>query len=157
MQRFNTQSLKQKKSNYVKKLLLDAEELCGQQKKRFTNQRKEVLRIIATSEKALGAYDILEQMNLEGKRQAPVTAYRALDFLLEMNFVHRLNSLNAFVACISSHKDHTAQFLICHYCKYVGELNNQKISDQIEKNAIEAGFEVNHQQIEIIGKCNKCP
>jgi Fur family zinc uptake transcriptional regulator len=136
---------------------LDAEELCGQQKKRFTNQRKEVLRIIATSEKALGAYDILEQMNLEGKRQALVTAYRALGFLLEMNFVHRLNSLNAFVACISSHKDHTAQFLICHYCKYVGELNNQKISDQIEKYAIEAGFEVNHQQIEIIGKCNKCP
>ena len=113
-------------SSCVNKLLGDAEEECRRQKLRFTEHRRKVLEIIASSHKPLGAYDILEQMNFSGRRQAPVVAYRALDFLINLGLVHRLNSLNAFVACMAVGEDHTAQFLICRQCKNVGELNSNR-------------------------------
>ena len=143
-------------SSCVNKLLGDAEEECRRQKLRFTEHRRKVLEIIASSHKPLGAYDILEQMNFSGRRQAPVVAYRALDFLINLGLVHRLNSLNAFVACMAVGEDHTAQFLICRQCKNVGELKSNRVSERIEKDAMEAGFQVDQQLVEIIGICYEC-
>ena len=148
-----------KKHNHescVKKLLADAEKECRQKKLRLTEHRKEVLKIIASSHRPLGAYDILGKMNFSGKRQAPVVAYRALDFLMGLGLVHRLNSLNAFVACTAAGEEHMAQFLICRNCKNVGELNSNQVSDQIEKDAVEVGFQVNQQVVEITGVCSEC-
>ena len=140
----------------VKRLLADAEKECRRQKLRFTLHRREVLQIIASSHRPLGAYDILEQMNFSGKRQAPVVAYRALDFLINLGLVHRLNSLNAFVACMAAREDHTAQFLICRNCKNVGELNSIRVSEQIVNDAVQVGFRVDQQVVEIIGICSEC-
>ena len=148
-----------KKHNHkscVNKLLADAEKECRIKKLRLTEHRKEVLQIIASSHQPLGAYDILEKMNFSGKRQAPVVAYRALDFLMGLGLVHRLSSLNAFVACTAAGEDHMAQFLICRNCKNVGELKSNQLSDQIEKDADEVGFQVDQQVVEITGICSEC-
>ena len=149
-------SRKHNHSSCVNKLLGDAEEECRRQKLRFTEHRRKVLEIIASSHKPLGAYDILEQMNFSGRRQAPVVAYRALDFLINLGLVHRLNSLNAFVACMAVGEDHTAQFLICRNCKNVGELNSIRVSDQIVNDAVQIGFRADQQVVEIIGICSEC-
>ena len=85
-----------------------------------------------------------------------MVAYRALDFLINLGLVHRLNSLNAFVACMAVGKDHTPQFLICRQCKNVGELNSNRVSERIEKDAVEAGFQVDQQLVEVIGICYEC-
>ena len=149
-------SQKHNHESCVNKLLTDAEKECRLKKLRFTMHRKEVLQIIASSHRPLGAYDILEKMNFSGKRQAPVVAYRALDFLMGLGLVHRLNSLNAFVACSTAGEDHTAQFLICRNCRNVGELNSIQVSDQIVKDAVQVGFQVDQQVVEIIGICSEC-
>ena len=84
-------------SSCVNKLLGDAEEECRRQKLRFTEHRRKVLEIIASSHKPLGAYDILEQMNFSGRRQAPVVAYRALDFLINLKKKEDDNNQNHHV------------------------------------------------------------
>ena len=79
-------------------VLSNAETVCQQRGVRLTPQRRRVLEIVAGSHSPLGAYDILEQMDFAGRRSAPITVYRALDFLIEQGLVHRLASLNAFAA-----------------------------------------------------------
>ena len=80
----------------------------------------------------LGAYDILERMAATGPRPAPMSIYRALEFLRAEGLVHRLASLNAFVACTHPQADggggHPAQFLICHACRSVTEVEGAAVT-----------------------------
>jgi Fur family zinc uptake transcriptional regulator len=74
--------------------------LCAQKGLRLTALRRRVLELVWQSHKPLGAYDILAVLSeQDGRRAAPPTVYRALDFLLENGLVHRISSLNAFVGC----------------------------------------------------------
>ena len=95
-------------SSCVNKLLGDAEEECRRQKLRFTEHRRKVLEIIASSHKPLGAYDILDKMNFSGRRQAPVVAYRALDFLINLG----LFGQSAFVVKIITTKAVRASVMV---------------------------------------------
>ena len=87
-------------SRCVSHALAEAEAICARQGLRLTALRKRVLELVWASHKPLGAYDILGVLSDEdGRRAAPPTVYRALDFLLENGLVHRIASLNAFVGC----------------------------------------------------------
>ena len=85
----------------VKDALEQATAICAKRGARLTPIRRRVLELIWASHKPSGAYDILEALSQEsrGKRIAPPTVYRALDFLLEQGLIHRLESLNAFIGC----------------------------------------------------------
>ena len=88
-------------SRCVAEALAEAEALCAKQGTRLTTLRKRVLELVWASHKPLGAYDILGVLSEEdGRRAAPPTVYRALDFLLENGLVHRIASLNAFIGCV---------------------------------------------------------
>ena len=106
-----------------------AESLCRRQGLRFTSIRRRVLELVWNSHTPVGAYDILESINNEGKKAAPPTVYRALDFLIEANLVHRLDSINAFVGCPDPGHSHAGQFLICRECRSVAELDDTDIND----------------------------
>ena len=92
----------------------------------------------------------------DGRRAAPPTVYRALDFLLDNGLVHRIASLNAFVGCNHPEHAHQGQFLICRKCHAAIELEQSSISDAIIQSAADVGFKVEGQTVEVVGLCAGC-
>jgi Fur family zinc uptake transcriptional regulator len=141
----------------VHSALSEADALCASQGLRLTALRRRVLELVWQSHKPLGAYDILAVLSEEdGRRAAPPTVYRALDFLLENGLVHRIASLNAFTGCNHPTHAHQGQFLICRECRAAIELQHPAISQAIIDAAAEVGFTVEGQTVEIVGLCSGC-
>jgi Fur family zinc uptake transcriptional regulator len=140
----------------VANAMATAEDLCRQRGLRFTALRRRVLSLVWESHKPVGAYDILDRLGAEGRRAAPPTVYRALDFLIEAGLVHRLDSLNAFIGCPDPARSHSGQFLICRKCRTVLELDDPDIDGLVEGKARELGFSAVHQMLEIQGLCSDC-
>ncbi|AAO58693.1 Fur family transcriptional regulator [Pseudomonas syringae pv. tomato] len=144
-------------SHCVHSALAEAETLCTQQGLRLTTLRRRVLELVWQSHKPLGAYDILAVLSEEdGRRAAPPTVYRALDFLLENGLVHRIASLNAFTGCNHPTHAHQGQFLICRLCHAAIELQHPAISNAVVDAAAGVGFAVEGQTVEIVGVCAGC-
>src|SRR5690606_30169004 len=130
-------------SRCVSHALAEAETICARQGLRLTALRKRVLELVWASHKPLGAYDILAVLSEEdGRRAAPPTVYRALDFLLENGLGHRIASLNAFIGCSQPEHAHQGQFLICRSCHAAIELEQASISEAIVGAAVKVGFAV---------------
>ena len=115
-----------------------------------------VLDLVCNSNTPVGAYDILDSLNRAGGKVAPPTVYRALDFLIEADLVHRLDSLNAFVGCPDPRNPHTGQFLICRECRSVAELDDSDIDELVRRKASKLGFTALRQTLEIEGICRNC-
>ncbi len=143
-------------SGCVERAVQNAEQICRERGLRLTAQRRRVLELVWDSHKPVGAYEILAALKDDGRSAAPPTVYRALDFLIEANLVHRLDSLNAFIGCPDPNNPHTGQFLICRQCRSVAELDDQRISDLIVRSASGCGFSATHQTLEVQGVCRAC-
>lgn len=137
-------------------ILDKAEILCRQRGVRWTKLRRRVLEIIVSSPNPMGAYEILDVLQQEQGRTAPPTVYRALEFLLEQNLVHRVASLSAYMICRRPQASHTAEFMICRQCGEVTELADDAIKASVSRAAASNEFEVEGQVIEITGRCNRC-
>ena len=136
-----------------------AEALCAARGQRLTPLRRQVLETLAGSHRTLGAYEIMDRMAAQGPRPAPITVYRALDFLLEHGLVHRIESRNAFLACISQHGAEpaaTTVFLICERCGAVGETSSAAVAETLQAAARAAGFTPKARVIEVSGICAHC-
>ena len=133
-----------------------AEELCGERGLRLTPIRRRVLELVWSKHEPVRAYDLLEDLRTERRRAAPPTVYRALDFLIENGFVHRIESLNAFVGCPGPRRPHVGQFLICRGCASVAEMDDAAISRMVARKAQSLGFQVLRQTIEVTGLCPEC-
>lgn len=140
----------------IDEALIRAGELCGRRGARLTEVRRRVLELVWNSHRPVGAYDILEQLQRDGRSAAPPTVYRALEFLMEHGLVHRIESLNAFVGCPRPDKQHVSQFLICTDCRNVAEIADPAIGSAVSKSAAAAGFVVNRLTIEMQGLCPSC-
>ncbi len=144
-------------SHCVHNALTEADAICERAGLRLTALRRRVLELVWQSHKPLGAYDILGVLTeQDGRRAAPPTVYRALDFLLENGLVHRIASLNAFVGCNHPAHAHQGQFLICRTCSAAIELSNDAISQAIVAGASDVGFTVESQTVEVVGVCSGC-
>ncbi len=111
----------------------------------------------AASHKPLGAYEIIDLVAARGPRPAPITIYRALDFLTAQGLVHRIESRNAFLACINNHADGApVVFLICEHCGKVGEAPSTAVAESLNAAAKSAGFTAKSPVIEITGVCKHC-
>ncbi|WP_313088475.1 Fur family transcriptional regulator [Pseudomonas sp.] len=141
----------------VSSALAEADTLCERSGVRLTALRKRVLELVWQSHKPLGAYDILAELSAQdGRRAAPPTVYRALDFLLENGLVHRIASLNAFIGCSHPARPHQGQFLICRNCHTAIELQQPSISEAIDSAAGQVRFQVEAQTVEVVGLCAPC-
>jgi Fur family transcriptional regulator, zinc uptake regulator len=137
--------------------VLRAEELCARSGARLTPIRARVLEVLAASQQPLGAYDLIERLDIEGRRPAPITVYRALDFLLAQGLVHRIESRNAFVACDHTHdQTDVVVFLLCERCGAASEACGLDVGSQLRQLAGGVGFEARAQVIEIAGICQVC-
>lgn len=121
---------------------------------------KNQLRVLEKLEAAggpLSAYTLLDQLRDHGFR-APLQVYRALDILVKGGLVHRLESLNAFVACAEPHDhDHSmTAFAICDNCGQVAEFSDHDVGHQLEDWVRSTGFVPKKAVIEFRGTCAKC-
>lgn len=138
--------------------LAHAEARCAERSQRLTPIRRRVLEVLLGSHKPLGAYEIIELGATDGGvRPAPITVYRALDFLRDNGLVHRIESRNAFVACVNNHASgDLVVFLLCERCGEVGEAPSAAVADQLKSAARAAGFTPKAPVIEITGVCAHC-
>jgi Fur family zinc uptake transcriptional regulator len=129
---------------------------CAAREQRLTPMRRRVLETLLASHKPLGAYEIIERLARKN-RPAPITIYRALDFLRENGLVHRIESRNAFVACVHNHDDEDlVVFLICESCGAVGEAPGGAVAAALKASSRAAGFSSKSPLIEIAGVCSHC-
>lgn len=133
-----------------------AAELCTARRVRLTDTRRRVLELVWRSHAPIGAYELLDILRSQGRRAAPPTVYRALDFLLAQGLVHRIESRNAFIGCINPRQPHDGQYLICRECGTLAELADAAISRNIARHAKNLGFRVDHQTVEVAGLCGCC-
>lgn len=133
-----------------------AEYVCAERQVRLTAQRRRVLEIIAASHAAIGAYEIMDRLGEQQRRPAPISVYRALDFLIAQRLVHRIASRNAYIACTAPRATHGAQFLICERCGAIGEVCNGAVEDAIAAAAHAAGFAKATSLVEVAGLCAFC-
>lgn len=156
---YNIMSFPAPQHNHAKctaELLARAERICERRGSRLTGQRREILDCVAESHSAAGAYDIIERMAARGPRPAPITVYRALEFLLAHGLVHKIESRNAFVACSHAHEGELAALLICEHCGVVAELDAPQIFAGLAKAAAGQGFRPAGTVIEMTGACAAC-
>lgn len=132
------------------------EQACEQRGLRLTPLRAQVLGLVAHAGRPVKAYDLLDQMKAGNGSTAPPTVYRALDFLLEQGFIHRLASINAFVACHHPQVRHSVPFLICDQCQAAIELEDARITALLEQQARGLGFQPRAQTLEVHGLCAAC-
>jgi Fur family zinc uptake transcriptional regulator len=127
----------------------------------LTKNQLHVLEKLERASGPLSAYTLLDQLRDQGFR-APLQVYRALDTLMKEGFVHRLESLNAFVACAEPHDHHGHQshgvtaFAICDKCGQVTELSDEAMSNRLDQWVGSTGFVPNRAVIEFRGTCAKC-
>ena len=135
----------------------EVERLCGQRGLRLTPIRAHALRLIADAGRPVKAYDLLDQMKATHDSAAPPTVYRALDFLLEHGFIHKLASINAFVGCHHPGAEaHAVPFLICDECQSATELEDEEIVASLDRRARALGFVPQAQTLEVHGVCADC-
>jgi Fur family transcriptional regulator, zinc uptake regulator len=123
---------------------------------RLTPVRRRVLQILLEDHRALGAYDVLQRLVVEGFGNQPPVAYRALDFLVEQGLAHRVDRLNAFTACMHPGEAHAPAFLICRMCHTVAEAAGAPVRAALDKAARAIGFVVEASNVEALGLCPKC-
>jgi len=131
-------------------------EICNKKNLRLTITRKRVLELILQAQQPIGAYSLLDHLVEDGRNAAPTTVYRALDFLLQEGFIHRLSSLNAFIGCPFPGHTTFSQFFICNQCSKVEELQNFEISQAIKDACQNKNFKIKNEIIEIQGCCKAC-
>lgn len=133
------------------------ENACRKQGVQLTPLRRQVLDVLSASAAPLGAYAILEEMSRrEGKRVAPPTVYRTLDFFLEHGFVHKIESLNAYAPCEHLEHAHHGMLLICESCGRSEEVEDAGVMAAIAAAAKSAGFAPRHVMTEAQGLCRRC-
>lgn len=140
----------------VDQAMTAAEGYCETHKLRFTPIRRRVLEILLEEHRALGAYEILDRLKQEGRGAQPPVAYRCLDFLVSHGFAHRIERLNAFIACAEPHENHFPAFLICRICDSVAETTATPSKGLLGDAAKEAGFQIEQTIVEAIGICPDC-
>jgi Fur family transcriptional regulator, zinc uptake regulator len=135
--------------------LKEAEALCGQRGGKLTPLRRKVLTLLLESAGPAKAYDLLEHLGDDGAAKPP-SVYRSLDFLLEMGLAHKIESLNAYVACGHWKHGHAAVFLICDKCGMAGELHANDSVKKLTQEVESVNFQMRSAVIEIRGLCEAC-
>ena len=124
----------------------------------LTLGRRQILDALCAEGKPLGAYELIDRvMRPNGKRPAPISVYRALEFLVEKGLVHRLASRNAYLACRSGHDVHApVVFLLCTRCGAADEAVSPDLSAHLAALARGADFSATSQAVELVGLCARC-
>ena len=134
----------------------EADAICAARGLRMTSGRRKVLGMLLKSQRPLGAYDIIALHADEGRRVQPAIVYRALQFLAGNGFAHRIERLNAYVACMHPGERHAPAFLICRTCQAVEEACISSSKGALGTAARAVGFRIERVMVEAEGICPNC-
>ena len=127
---------------------------------RLTPVRVRVLELLSEAHRAMGAYELLDSLRDAGLGSQPPVIYRALDFLIEAGFVHKIERLNAYIACCHPDRepggDHGACFLICSRCRKVAEIEDGALDIALAQAAAGRGFAIRRTALENEGPSPAC-
>lgn len=137
-------------------ILKNAKDYCDTHKHRLTKPRREVLKIMASSTKPMGAYDVLHELEKTIHNPKPPTAYRAIEFWQKHGFIHRIESLNAYTICQADHKHKGSEFMICDRCNTVTETHMCDLPQSLQEKTAQFKFTSIRWNFEIYGVCNAC-
>lgn len=140
----------------VRETLRRAEAHCAAQGLRLTPVRRRSLEILLAEHRAIGAYDLLGVLAEDGLGSQPPVAYRALDFLVKAGFAHKIEALNAYIACTHLGADHAPAFLICRKCNTVAEADTAPAQGRLGAAARASGFIIERTVVEAQGLCPDC-
>ena len=124
--------------------------------KRGEKMQAEVLAVLRQRGSPLSAYDVLRELREANPKIAPTTIYRALAALTERGRVHRLESLNAFIACQCGRHQHASILSICDDCGAVEESVAPDLLKELSSIASKSGFAPTRHVIEVHGLCASC-
>ena len=125
--------------------------------KPLSKNQKLVLDFIQRNKKPVKAYSILSNVQKKGIN-APPQVYRALDKLIEMGKIHKIESQNSFVACSTSDCEtpHAIAFSICNNCDEVSEINDSKLFKYLLDFRDNNGVKFAGYNLEFFGICKSC-
>ena len=127
-------------------------------KEEFLSKNQQIIfDFIEKAKEPLKAYSILFNVQKKGIK-APLQVYRALDKLVEIGKIHKVESRNAFIACKSSSCEisQATAFSIFNKCENVSEINNPKLSKYLTNFEDDTGMQYNKYNLEFFGLCKKC-
>ena len=127
-------------------------------KEEFLSKNQQIIfDFIEKAKEPLKAYSILFNVKKKGIK-APLQVYRALDKLVEIGKIHKVESRNAFIACKNSNCEvsNATIFSICNKCENVSEINNPKLSKYLTNFEDDTGMQYNKYNLEFFGLCKKC-
>jgi len=140
-------------ANCIRSGLSAADAACDSAGLRLTPVRRRTLEILLHAHEAMGAYDVLARLDADGFGSKPPVAYRALTFLVDAGLAHRIERLNAFVACTHPGSAHDPAFMICNRCGTVAE---GEAGTALHTSAAAAGFHIERTVLEVEGVCPAC-
>ena len=140
----------------VNKTLKKVETICKQKELKLTKLRQRVLKLIWKSHNYVKAYDLLEELKQIDPAAKPPTIYRTLDFLIENGFIHKIQSLNAYIGCAHPNEHKECYFLICKKCQNIEECCSKKIDKVVTSTTVKNNFKPNQVTFEISGVCQEC-
>lgn len=131
--------------------------ICDGRGVHMTALRSLVLDLLCQAGRPLGAYDLLPALQARlGRKFAPLTIYRALDFLLRHGLIARIESRNAYVPCAHPERPHGCVFLVCDQCSTCVEIENPELEALMDKDARSLGFQIARRVVELQGTCATC-
>ena len=125
------------------------------QKMKLSKNQALVYEALSQASQPVRAYDLLDQLKVHGLK-APLQIYRALDRLIELKVVHRLESLNAWTTCCDANHASAPIFVICDDCGDVKEHIDANLNQSIKKISEKSGFVAERPIVEIHGRCGDC-
>lgn len=140
-----------------------ADAACKTAGRQFTALRRAVLGLVIEADTPLTAYELLDRLRESHKGATPATIYRALEFLMDAELVHKVESLSAFIPCAEPPRAphahahaHAAQFFICRNCGAVTELEEDAVTAALTAAAARIGFAASSAIVEVKGLCAAC-
>ncbi|MDR1086242.1 MAG: transcriptional repressor [Deltaproteobacteria bacterium] len=122
----------------------------------FTRLRRLVLEILVQAAGPVKAYDLLEKLRDRSQRLTPSTVYRILDYLENHGLIHRVDALNAYLACTGQPHSHHPLIVVCSGCQKTREINDQDLYQSIFRKLEALGLTLTSGSIEIKGVCDRC-
>lgn len=137
--------------------LSELERVCKSRGLRLTEHRRELFKALRAAGKPISAYDLIPRMERRlSKRVAPLTIYRALDFLVEHGLAHKIASNHTYALCDHPHTEHESVHLICTQCGGGEELALGELSRALDSAAAARQFVPKRHIVELEGRCGKC-
>jgi len=140
----------------VQEALNVAETLCASRGRRFTPIRRKVLELLLMHQRSLKAYELLDEIRQLQPNATPPTVYRALDFLLEEGLVHRVDTLNTFIACGDAGGAPHNLLVVCTGCGTVAEIHDDIVRNRLAERIKDAGFRLAGDEMEVKALCQNC-